>query len=73
MILGSCEYIPPIEVEVIEKRQRYPLDKNEGIYVRNMKSGEVKLISGQAYMLSAHEELWKMELSYKVERLLASG
>ena len=46
MKLGPCDYIPPIEVEVIEKRKSYPLDKNEGIYVRDKKTGEVQMISG---------------------------
>lgn len=73
MIYGPCEYIPPVEVEVIEKRVRYPLDKNEGIYVRDINSGEVKLISGQTYMLEAHEVLWEKKLPYHVERLLSAG
>jgi len=73
MIKGPCEFIPPIEVKVIEKRMRYPLDKNEGIYVRDLKSGEVKLISGQTYMLEAHEILWEKQLQLYTERLLQCG
>lgn len=73
MILGSCEFIPPVEVRIKERRIRNPLDKNEGIYVRDMNTGEVKLISGQTYMLSAHEQLWSKPLSYHVDRLLSSG
>lgn len=44
MIGGPRDYIPNIEVEVIELRKSYPLDKNEGIYVKDKKSGEVRLI-----------------------------
>ncbi|QIZ73127.1 colicin uptake protein [Oxynema aestuarii] len=71
MINGPCEYIPRVEVEVIEKRKAIPLDKNEGIYVRDIQSGELKLVSGpQAYMLTPYEELWEKELPPVVDRLL---
>jgi major vault protein len=43
---GPCDYIPRVEIKVIEIRKSYPLDKNEGIYVKDKKSGEVKLIQG---------------------------
>ncbi|WP_240038893.1 MULTISPECIES: hypothetical protein [Okeania] len=53
MITGPRDYIPPVELEVLEKLQAIPLDKNEGIYVRDVQSGELKLVNGpQAYMLS---------------------
>ena len=39
MLHGPCDYIPPIEVTIVEKRRAIPLDKNEGIYVRDVKSG----------------------------------
>jgi major vault protein len=72
MIAGPRDYIPRVEVEVMEKRQAIPLDKNEGIYVRDIQLGELKVVSGpQAYMLSPYEELWEKELSPIVEELLA--
>lgn len=71
MIGGPRDYIPRVEVEVIEKRQAIPLDKNEGIYVRDSQTGELKLVSGpQSYMLSPYEELWSKELAPVVEELL---
>jgi major vault protein len=71
MITGPRDYIPPIEVEVLEKRKAIPLDKNEGIYVRDIQTGELKLVSGpQAYMLSPYEELWAKNLPEIVEDLL---
>ena len=71
MIEGPCDYIPPVPVQVLEWRKAIPLDKNEGIYVRDVKSGELKLVSGpQAYMLTPYEKLWAKELSPLVERLL---
>ena len=45
MIRGPKEYVPPVEVEVMMKRQAIPMDENEGIYVRDIKSGKVLLTS----------------------------
>mgnify|MGYP000563022551 CR=1 FL=1 len=39
MVYGPCSYIPPVEIEVLENRSRKVLDKNEGIYVRDTKTG----------------------------------
>jgi len=41
MFRGPKEYVPPVEVEVVMKRQAIPLDENEGIYVRDVKTGKV--------------------------------
>jgi len=40
MIRGPVEYVPSVEVEVVTKRTAIPLDENEGIYVRNVKTGK---------------------------------
>ena len=70
MVHGPCKYIPPIEVEVVENRARIALDKNEGIYIRDTKTGQVRSVIGEAYMLKSHEELWEMELSANIEKLI---
>ena len=70
MIYGPCSYIPPIEVEVLDIRKSIPLHMNEGIYVRDIRTGAVRTEFGKSYMLKAHEELWEMELSSVVEELL---
>lgn len=44
MIRGPLEYVPPVEVEVATKRKAIPLDENEGIYVRDIKTGKVRKI-----------------------------
>ena len=44
MIRGPLEYVPPVEVEVAAKRKAIPLDENEGIYVRDIKTGKVERI-----------------------------
>ena len=70
MVKGPQRFIPSIKVEVVEVRANICLDKNEGIYVRDTRSGEVQLISGKTYMLKAHEELWHMRLPFDVDKLL---
>lgn len=72
MVYGPRNYVPDIEVEVLEVRRSIPLDENEGIYVRDIHSGEVKMVSGRTYLLGAHEELWSKEVSEEVEIMLQS-
>jgi len=71
MIRGPVEYVPPVEVEVVTKRTAIPLDENEGIYVRNVKTGKVREVTGETYMLNQDEELWEKDLPPTVESLLA--
>lgn len=73
MIRGPCEYVPPCEVEVTTRRKAIPLDNNEGVYVRNIKTGQVRAVIGETYMLNQDEELWSKELPPAVEELLLSG
>lgn len=70
MIRGPVEYVPPVEVEVLMRRQAIPLDENEGIYVRDIKTGKVRSITGNTYMLNQDEELWEKQLPPVVEALL---
>jgi major vault protein len=70
MIYGPADYVPSVSVEIIEKRRAIPLDENEGIYVRDTKTGRVRAVSGQVYMLSPYEELWEKDLPPVVEDLL---
>ncbi len=71
IVKGPREYVPPVEVEVLEERQSIPLDENEGIYVRDVKRGDVRIVKNAVYMLTADEVLWEKELSEEVEELLA--
>ncbi|GAB6028612.1 hypothetical protein CHUAL_004449 [Chamberlinius hualienensis] len=73
MIRGPTEYVPPVQVEVVTKRSAIPLDENEGIYVRDIKTGKVRAIIGSTYMLNQDEELWEKQLPPNVEQLLISG
>jgi len=71
MIMGPCDYVPPVEVEVLEKRRKIPLDETEGIYVRDVKTGKVRAVTNCVYMLNPYEELWAKEVPPIVEQLLA--
>jgi major vault protein len=73
MIYGPRDYVPPVEVEVVENRKAIALDENEGIYVRNVRTGCVRAQVGQTYMLLPDEELWEKELPVEVESLLGSN
>lgn len=72
MLKGPMEYIPTIEVEVVSKRKAIPLHENEGVYVRNTNTGQVKAKIGQTYMLGEDEELWEKNLPTIVRTLLSA-
>ena len=74
MIRGPLDFIPPIEIQILENRKAIPLAENEGVYVRESKTGEVKLVRGPVtYMLSEKEQPWEKILPDQVELLLNSG
>lgn len=73
MIRGPIEYTPPVEVEVLMKSRAIPLDENEGIYVRDIRTGQVRAIIGQTYMLKESEEMWEKVLPPEVEGLLSAA
>jgi len=70
MIKGPTDYVPPVECEVVTRRKAMPLDENEGIYVRDIKSGKIRAVVGETYMLNQDEELWEKQLPDEIERLL---
>lgn len=72
MIRGPTEYVPPVQVEVVQKREAIPLDDNEGIYVRDVKTGQVRAVIGRTYMLTHDEELYPKELPKNAEELIFS-
>eukprot|EP01120_Amphizonella_sp_Union-15-10_P014442 TRINITY_DN699_c0_g1_i7.p1 TRINITY_DN699_c0_g1~~TRINITY_DN699_c0_g1_i7.p1 ORF type:complete len:851 (+),score=273.82 TRINITY_DN699_c0_g1_i7:49-2553(+) len=71
MIYGPDDYVPPVAVEIVEKRRAIALDENEGIYVRDITSGRVRMVTGRAYMLEPNEVLWEKNLPPVVDELLA--
>ena len=67
MINGPLKFIPGVEIKIIEKRQKIPLDKNEGIYIRNIKSGKLFKHTGSSYFLNPDEVLWEKQLPENIE------
>merc|ERR1712008_67577 len=57
-------------IEVLDSRKAIPLHQNEGIYVRNNKTGAVRAVIGQTYMLGEDEELWAKSIPPIVKTLL---
>ena len=70
MVYGPTDYVPRVEVEIVEKRKAISLAENEGVYVRDIHTGRVRAEIGQSYMLKPNEELWAKELPEVVELLL---
>ncbi len=68
---GPLDFIPKPEMQVVEIRKCFTLDKNEGFYVRDKRTGEVRLLKGNEQeksdknkgksriLIAAHEELWE--------------
>jgi len=73
MVKGPCEFCPSVEMDVITRRKAIPLDENEGMYVRDMKSGKIRAVIGQTYILNQDEELWSKSLPEQVEKLLSES
>lgn len=69
MIDGPIRFIPSVEVKVLETRSIIPLDKNEGIYIRNLKTGKVRVHMGSSYSLKPDEVLWEKKLPENVEKI----
>ena len=44
MVKGPQEFCPTVEMEIVSRRKAIPLDANEGIYIRNVKTGKVNLL-----------------------------
>jgi len=72
MVYGPCDYIPSVEVQVVERRESQSLSSTDGIYVRNNQSGQVRTVSGCQYMLAPQETLWSKELPDEVELCVAT-
>eukprot|EP01101_Sappina_pedata_P008575 TRINITY_DN477_c0_g1_i2.p1 TRINITY_DN477_c0_g1~~TRINITY_DN477_c0_g1_i2.p1 ORF type:complete len:775 (-),score=391.50 TRINITY_DN477_c0_g1_i2:22-2346(-) len=70
MIYGPRDYVPPVEAEVVAERHTIALDTNEGVYVRDTRTGKVRAVIGKSYLLQPHEELWEKELAPTVRELL---
>jgi len=67
MVRGPCRYVPQTWAEVIEERNSIIMDRNEGIYVRDLDKGDVRIVKGTTYMLETNEVLVEKELDEDIE------
>ncbi|RNF05301.1 putative major vault protein [Trypanosoma rangeli] len=72
LVRGPCSYIPPLEVRVVERRERMLLTGHSGVYVRNVRTGRVRAVHGQALLLAEDEVLWEKPVDALVHRLLTA-
>ena len=69
-VRGPAAVTPPAEAEVLREHSVIPLGPNEGVYVENIRTGEVRAEMGKPYLLTAEERLWKKKLAFDAETLL---
>ena len=43
MVKGPQDFCPTVDMEIVSRRKAMPLDENEGVYIRNVKTGKVGL------------------------------
>lgn len=72
LLKGPREYFPPVQVEIVDRREAIPLAESEGIYVRNLRDGTVRSVRNTSYLLTEDEVLFEKELPPSVEALLMS-
>lgn len=73
MIRGPIDMIPSTKVEIVEDRKAIPLSENEGVYVRDLQTGEVNLVRGpRTFLLGERQAWWEKPMVADVERLLNS-
>jgi len=70
IIKGPGEYFPNINTKIIEKRNNLVLDQQEGVYVQNLDTGEVRAVIGQKFTLEENEVFWAKKLSSELIDLL---
>lgn len=64
MLRGPIEYVPPAAVEVMLRRQAIPLDENEGIYVRDIKTGKVRVRGFRFSLLKEHAAVFNGQMIF---------
>lgn len=70
MIKGPREYIPNINADVKKTQKAIALDQNEGVYIRDLVTGEVRAVIGEKILLKDTEEYWEKELDPITEKII---
>lgn len=74
MIRGPIDLPPAIEYEIVQTRKAIPLSENEGVYIRELKSGEVKLVKGPCtFLLGENETFWEKVMEPDAEKILTKS
>lgn len=73
MVKGPQDFCPTVDMEIVSRRKAMPLDENEGVYIRNVKTGKVRAVIGETYINNQDEELYCKELPEQIEKLLAAA
>ena len=65
LLKGEATVIPTIHQKVVMKPSpAISIQQNEGVYILNLSTQEVRLVEGpKSIFLDVHEELWKKDLS----------
>ncbi|MHB8874528.1 MAG: hypothetical protein ACYC8T_12640, partial [Myxococcaceae bacterium] len=71
IIRGPQTYVPSEKVQLLREITALSLGQGEGLYVRDLKSGNVSLVQGPCqFMPEAHQELHEKRLSPEAEAIL---
>jgi major vault protein len=72
IIRGPQTYVPNEKVKILQEIQVVSLGQGEGLYVRDLRTGQVHLVEGPCqFMLEAWQELHEKRLSPEAEAILA--
>lgn len=72
VIRGPVIFTPNENVEVIKPLNVISLDQEEGIYIKDLKTGKIQLIKGPTqFMLDAHQEFYEKKLTPMAEKILS--
>lgn len=72
LLKGPRRYIPHKDIRIKERRKSLSLADNQGVYVQNNDTGEVRLVKGPTdFFIEHNESLWEKHLSE--EELQALG
>ena len=69
MLHGPCNMHFTPDIELVEIRNSLCLNDNEGVYIRDIKTGQVRLHFGPC-LLQLNEELWAKPLPCEVEKAI---
>lgn len=71
LVRGFHRYVPHKDIEIVEEQTSVSLSKEEGVYVQNNDTGEVRLVRGETDLfLEQNESLWSKNLTQDEQEAL---